>query len=109
MLGIKEPDPKKGKKPIPKKSEKRKTEDKEYRKLVKELIGKDGRCQVNSPKCTGKAQGLNHKQKRSPKNLLKKDNVTPCCNACNLYIELNGEWAKKNGHFVSRFEKTVNH
>lgn len=105
MLGIKEPDPKKPKKPIPSKSAKRKEQDKQYRKIVREMIDKDGRCQVQSPKCTGKAQGLNHKQKRSPNNLLQKDNLTPCCNACNLYIELNSEWAKKHGHFVSRFVK----
>ena len=65
----------------------------------------DDSCQIKSPVCTGKAQGANHKQKRSPKNMLDKKNLERSCNACNRYVETHVEWAKENGHSVSRFKK----
>lgn len=76
-----------------------------YREVVKEMLSKNDRCEIKSPDCTGKAQGLNHKQKRSMKNLTQKDNLERACNACNLYVETHPAWAKKHGHHVSRFRK----
>lgn len=95
------------KKPVPVKkvSAKRKVVDKEYKKIVKDLLGKNKRCEVKSPVCTGIAQGLNHKQKRSPKNITKLDNLERACNACNLYIEQNPVWAKEHNHFISKYKK----
>jgi 5-methylcytosine-specific restriction endonuclease McrA len=69
---------------IPKQSEKRKKEQKEYVKIVKEMLLENKECSVKSPECTGGAQGLNHKQKRSPKNFLDRANLERSCNACNL-------------------------
>lgn len=68
-----------------------------YREVVKEMLSKNDRCEIKSPDCTGKAQGLNHKQKRSMKNLTDKDNLERACNACNLYVETHPAWAKKHG------------
>lgn len=96
-------------KPIAKMSAKRKVEQRQYSKGVSEAIAADPFCKVKSPVCTGKAQGQNHKQKRSPKNWLLPENRENCCNACNLYIELNKDWAEKNGHFISRFSKLTIH
>lgn len=93
------------KKAINKVAEKRKSVNKEYNKVKGAILKADGRCKVNSPACTGKAQGLNHKQKRTPANLVKLTNLEACCNACNEYIETHADWAKANGHFVSRFNK----
>lgn len=93
--------------PIAKVSEKRKEINKEYKKISKAKMKVDDRCKVKSPVCTGKAQGQNHKQKRSPKNLIDINNLENSCNACNQYIENNTEWAKNNGHLISRFKKTV--
>ena len=104
MLGLKPTTEKKVPKPIAKVSEKRKKENKVYKKQVKAAAKKDDRCKVKSPVCTGKAQGLHHIQKRSPANLTDVNNQLPACNACNLYIEENSEWAKNNGFTISRFK-----
>ena len=90
---------------IAKVSEKRKLENKEYRKIVKGFAKIDIRCKVKSPVCTGEMQGMNHKQKRSPANLLVEANLTPCCNACNQFLEEHTDWARNNGHLISRFKK----
>ena len=102
-LGLKEK-PQKEVKAIAKMSAKRKEVNKEYKKIVKSKLKENPDCVVKSPECTGKAQGLNHKQKRSPKNLTELANLENCCNACNAYIETHPKWAKANGHFISRFK-----
>lgn len=99
------PTPKKSKKPIAPVAEKRKVVNKQYKAIKNEMLGKDDRCKIKSPVCTGKAQGLNHKQKRTPKNLVEVENLEGSCNPCNQYIENNTAWAKANGHFISRFKK----
>lgn len=103
-LGIRDPEEKK-KYTIPKVSAKRKKENKALAAIVKELMDKCPDCQIKSPVCTGKAQGSDHTQKRSPGNLLNRKNIKLACNACNLYKEEHPEWAKKNGHSISRFVK----
>lgn len=99
--------PEVSKKPIKKVSDKRKEENKTYKKQVKSAVKKDPRCKIKSPVCTGKAQGLHHLQKRSPKNLTNPKNQVSACNACNLYIEENPIWARNNGFTISRFKKTT--
>ena len=91
--------------PVKKISDKRKRESREYRKIVKEKIGSLGVCKVVSPECTYIATGLHHLQKRSPANYKDPENLIPCCNPCNLYIEINPVWAKENGFTISRFKK----
>jgi len=94
-------------KPIAKESPKRAKENRKYRKEVGKDLEADPRCHINSPVCTGVAEGMNHKQKRSPKNISKKSNQEHSCNACNNYVEANPLWAKENGHQVSRFAKDI--
>jgi hypothetical protein len=90
---------------IPHQSKKRVKDQREYVKIVKEAAKVDDRCKIKSPDCTGKMEGLNHKQKRSPKNLLMITNLERACNACNNFVENNTAWAKANGHLISRFKK----
>lgn len=90
---------------IKKVSEKRKEVQKEYKKIVKGLMNKSKKCEVRSPVCTGTAQGLNHKQKRSPKNLINLKNLERCCNACNDYIEKHPDWAKEHNHLISKYKQ----
>lgn len=78
---------KKANKPIADKSAKRKELDKEYRKLVKKMLSESNACEVKSPVCTGKAEGLHHVQKRTAKNMLDRSNLKRCCNHCNQWIE----------------------
>ena len=99
------PKSEKVKAPILKVSVKRKLINKEYKKIKDSIISTDKGCKIKSPVCTGSAQGLNHIQKRSPKNLIVLNNLVACCNACNSYLETNDAWARKNGHTVSRFKK----
>jgi|GEM_PF-2391179 len=103
MLGQKPPEQKKQQKPIPKKSKKRIEQDKEYKRISKELIEKGKtKCAIKSPVCTGLAQGLDHAKGRVGKNLLDKKHLKPACNACNTYCSDNPQWAKDNCHSVSR-------
>ena len=93
------------KKSIQKFSKKRKVENRVYKKMVDKKISLDPRCKINSPVCTGLAQGADHLQKRSPKNISKESNLVMACNACNEYKESNPVWARNNGFLISRFKK----
>lgn len=97
--------PKKQKSPIPKKSKKRKKTDAYYLKMVKKASEINNECEVKSPVCSFYMTGFNHKQKRSPANLIKKENLERCCHQCNNYIEQNPGWAAEHGHQISRFKK----
>jgi hypothetical protein len=92
-------------KPIPKKSKKRIRQDAEYKRVSAELGARTKPCQIKSPVCTGRAQGLDHKKGRVGMNLLDKTNLVPACNACNTYCSDNPAWAADNGHAVSRLAK----
>ena len=88
-----------------KKSAKKKKEDKEVKRVLNELKKISNRCQLQSPVCTGFIEGADHTQKISPKNATNKKNIKGACNACNGYKEQHPDWAKANGHSVSRFDK----
>lgn len=93
---------------LPKMSAKRKKESRVYKKIVVEMARKDDECELKIPGvCTGIMNGLDHTQKRSPKNFLDKKNLKRACNACNVYKETSEgqKWAKENGHHISRFKK----
>lgn len=94
---------------VPKKinneSEKRKQDDKKYKKIVKELAAKSNKCQIKSPVCTKIMEGLHHIVKRSPDNLLDKNNLLRSCNACNNYCEDHPKWALENLVSKSKFKK----
>lgn len=104
MLGISEPKPEKKPTRIKPMSKKRQIKQREYRKIVDEMLKKDNRCKVKSPVCTGKAQGLHHLVKRSPKNMMDPKNLIPCCNACNLFLETDVEWGVEHGFVKSKFK-----
>lgn len=70
-------------------SVKRMAQQRLYRKIVKEMLEEDPRCEIKAPGCTGIAEGLQHKVKRSSKNLLNRKNLLRSCNSCNKWIENN--------------------
>ena len=87
-------------------SKKRQKERKKYNKIVADKIAEDDSCKLRLPGCTGKAQGGDHKQKRSPKNYADPDNINPACNHCNFQKELlSKEEAESLGISKSRFTK----
>lgn len=92
------------KKPIAKKSAKRIKDDAEYKRIVKELHAKSDRCEINSPVCTGKSQGLHHMKKRSPSTLKDPTNLKRSCNRCNLYMEEHPDWAAEKGFSISKYK-----
>lgn len=98
------PETKKSIKPIAHYSKKREKKQREYRKIVKEMLSKDARCKINSPVCTGYSQGLHHRIKRSPNNLTDLKILIPACNACNSYLESHTEWGIKKGFIISKFK-----
>lgn len=103
MLGIKPTEEKKDhKKSINKQSDKRKEEQKQYRKIVKEMMAISDKCEIKKTGCTGKATGLHHKQKRTPKNFLLKTNLLRACNSCNTWVENNPIEAIEKGFSISK-------
>lgn len=68
-------------------SKKREKLQREYRKQVKEALEENNKCEVKSPACIGIANGFQHIQKRSVKNLMDKKNQLRCCAACQTWIE----------------------
>jgi hypothetical protein len=62
-------------------------------------------CRVKSPACTGISQGIHHIEgKDTPDKLLDPDNQIECCNACNLFLEVNDAWARNHGFKKSRMK-----
>ena len=87
-------------------SAKRKELQKEYVKIVKGLLTVNPNCQIKATSCcTVKADGLHHIIKRSAKNLCDKSNLIRACNSCNLFLETNDAWARKNGFVKSKFSQ----
>lgn len=96
---------KKERKPIEANSQRRKKLQVEYVKLVKQMLQGNRYCEIKAPGCTHIAGGLHHIVKRSEKNLMDKNNLVRACNACNLYVELNVQWAVENGFVKSKHIK----
>ncbi|HRQ17738.1 MAG TPA: hypothetical protein PL085_11725 [Agriterribacter sp.] len=84
-------------------SKKRQKLQRVYRKQVAEALKKDNRCKVKSPVCIGVANGFQHIEKRSAKNLTDKKNQIPCCAACQTWIEENPKKAIEMGVSKSKF------
>ena len=85
-------------------SVKRMAQQRLYRKIVKEMIEEDPRCEIKAPGCTGIAEGLQHKVKRSTKNLLNRKNLLRSCSSCNTWIENNPLEAIAMGVSDSKFK-----
>lgn len=92
-------------KPIKHFSEKREKLQREYRKQVSEALAENNECEVKSPVCIREANGFQHIQKRTVKNLMIKKNQKRCCAACQTWIEENPELAIQMGVSVSKFDK----
>lgn len=76
-------------------------------KQNKELRAKVGKCQINSPVCTGKADGTQHKKGRIGKDLTDLKEKIVSCNPCNVWCEEHPLEAKKLGVAKSRLKKTA--
>lgn len=83
-------------------SEKRTEANKGYKELSRDFLAKNSICQIQSPECTGKAQGIHHRAGRLGKLLLLVKFWMAACNRCNNYCELHDGWAREKGFKVSR-------
>lgn len=105
MFGSPQPEIKKVRTVIAKKSAKRKTEDKEYKKIVKEMMAVSDKCELNvEGVCVKRASGLHHKARRG-KNYLNKEFLMRACDPCNGWIESFPLEAMKRGFLISKFVK----
>jgi hypothetical protein len=99
------PQEKKKAAPIPKKSDKRKVEEKQYKKIVKDMLTENNKCELNvQGVCIRKAQGLHHMKKRTGKNYLDKQYLKRACNPCNLFCETHPKEAMELGLIISKFK-----
>lgn len=106
-MGLKEKEVKEPYKGPRNQSKKRQKDQRKYRNIIKKMADQDNTCEIKSPVCLGLMSGANHKQKRSPKNLLDVKNLERSCDPCNNFVELNPKWAAENGHQISRFAPSV--
>lgn len=104
MLGLAKPEPEKKPAKIKPMAKKREVKQREYRKLVKQMLEEDKHCAIHSPVCTHVAQGLHHKVKRSMKNLTDLKILVRSCNACNSFLEENPDWGVEHGFIISKFK-----
>jgi hypothetical protein len=88
---------------IPARSKKRIADQKVYVGIVARVLGEDPTCKVKEAGCNGLASGMQHKIKRSPKTFLDEDNLIPCCDSCQLWIELNPLQAIAKGYSASKY------
>lgn len=82
-------------KPVSKKQRARQKEVAVARERLVEFYG--AWCQVRSPVCTGREQGVHHLCKRSQGGCDHLHNLKLACNPCNGFIEDQPAWAKQAG------------
>lgn len=101
MMGEKQPEPKVTSKPLAQKSKKLTAKEKEYKKIVAEMLAQDNRCELTTPDCTGTAEGLHHQKGRGI-HLTNRKYLKRACNSCNGYVDRHPQYAIDNGLSVSR-------
>jgi len=89
---------------INKKSEKLAKQEREYKKIVKQMLDENNLCEMLTPICTKIAEGLHHMKRRGI-NLLNRKYLKRSCNACNGYVEKHPRWAIENKLLVSVHKK----
>jgi len=104
-LGLIQPVEKPKSGPIKKYSDKRKEKQKEYVKLVKEMLSENPNCEIKMPGCLKIATGLHHKVKRTEKNLCDRKNLLRACDSCNGWCERFPLIAIKKGYSISKHIK----
>lgn len=90
---------------IPKVSKKQAEVNREYAKISKPMW-EGQRCEMGTPVCTGRAQGMHHIWgKTTKKDRLDPKNMKRSCNACNGFAEAKHKEAEALGLKESRFKK----
>jgi len=103
------PPPPKKKKPAKRMKKRTKKMAKKMRQLgkINKKLLQDGtvECGIKSPVCTFFATAVNHDAGRVGEQLLKEEDMTPCCQPCNDFIESHHAWAEARGFKKRRHGK----
>lgn len=65
-------------------------------------------CKIRSEVCTGKATCIHHTAGRGMERLMDMNSWEASCDPCNKYVEKHDQWARDNGHKISRHSKPSN-
>lgn len=95
-------------KQLPKRSEKMKGIMAAIKPLYKNFLKEKPYCEIRSPVCTSEATCVHHTAGRGMNHLMDTNTWEAACDACNLYVEANDDWAKANGHKYSKHKKISN-
>lgn len=66
------------------------------------FLEKNPICQIQAPGCTHKATCVHHKAGRGVTAVLDQTTWEPSCHSCNDYVETYDQWARDNGHKITR-------
>lgn len=89
---------------IARRSKKLASKERQYVKLVREMLAESPYCELSTPDCTGIAQGLHHMKGRGI-HLMNRKYLKRACNGCNGYVERHPQYAMDRGLSVSRHKK----
>lgn len=89
---------------IRRRSKKLAAKERDYAKIVREMMAESRQCELRTPDCIGTAQGLHHMKGRGV-HLLNKKFLKRACNPCNSYVERHPAYALEHGLSVSRIKK----
>lgn len=92
---------KKPQKRIRRRSVKLASKEREYVKIIRQMLAESPYCELQTSDCTGVAEGGHHMKGRGV-NLLVRKWIKRACNACNRYVETHPHYALANGLSVSR-------
>lgn len=73
--------------------------------LYADFLGKKPVCEINSPVCTQTATCVHHTAGRGVAQIMNIKTWKASCDACNNYVEKHDQWARDNGHKVSKLKK----
>lgn len=88
---------------IPKVSKSRIPINRQYTALSKQFRSDHPLCEIRSPECTGKTQGVHHTKGRGKDHLLDINTWMAACNRCNTWIEVHDKEARDKGFKLSKF------
>lgn len=85
-------------------SERRKEFNKVYSAKAALFRAAHPKCEIQSPVCTHKTEGVHHRKGKINMVLLLDETYwMAACNRCNVYVEQYDEWARAKGFKLSKF------
>jgi hypothetical protein len=73
--------------------------------LYRDFLEKKPECEIQSPECTYEATCVHHTAGRSVNKIMDVKTWKASCDACNSYVEVHDDWARKRGFKVGRHSK----